>query len=200
MRLTYDWETTGLANFKAPPEDPSQPRGVQLGALLKDDDGNVVSEINLIVKPEGFTIPEAAANVHGITTEKALKYGLSIKGVLKLFIALVKMSDLLVGHNQTYDDLVMRGELIRAGFTDDLALFQSKPRYCTMQASTDILKIPGKYGKSKWPNLQEAHKHFFGVGFDGAHDASADVRATDHVYEGIQAYLAKLREPAVSTV
>lgn len=47
---------------------------------------------------------------------------------------------------------------------------------CTMQASTNLCKIPGPYG-FKYPTLQELHKHLFEVGFDGAHDAMVDVLA-----------------------
>ncbi len=182
MRLTFDTETSGKCQFKLPPNHPTQPRIVQLGALLKDSENHVVAEINLLVKPVGFTIPDEAAAIHGITTEKALRYGLKIETVIKLFIQLVKMSDLIVAHNIAYDDLLVKGELMRAGYLDDLALFSSKPSYCTMQKTTDICKLPGKFGSYKWPQLQEAYKHFFGAAFEGSHDAMADVKACDRVY------------------
>ncbi len=185
MRLTFDCETTGIGNWKLPPDHPSQPRIVQLGILLKDDQNKIVAEINVMVKPVGFVIPDEAAAIHGITTEKALKYGLKIETVMKLFMQFVKMSDLLVGFNIAYDDLCVKGEMMRAGFTEDLALYVSKKQYCCMQVSTDLCKIPGKYGKYKWPQLQEAYRHFFGEMFDGAHSAFADVLATDRVYEHI---------------
>lgn len=38
------------------------------------------------------------------------------------------------------------------------------------------------FGGYKNPNLQEAYKHFFGVEFEGAHDAMADVRACRDVF------------------
>jgi hypothetical protein len=48
---------------------------------------------------------------------------------------------------------------------------------CTKQLSTEYCNLPGKYaGKPKWPTLQELHTHLFGKGFDGAHDALADVQ------------------------
>lgn len=185
MRLTFDTETTGKSDFKAAPDASHQPRIVQLGAILKDDSNHVVAEINLLVRPNGWTIPDEAAEIHGITTEQATRYGLKIETVIKLFMQLVKMCDLTVAHNSAFDELMVAGELMRAGFTEDLALFRSKSHYCTMQASTDLCKLPdmfGRPGKYKWPQLQEAHKHFFGVGFEGAHDAMADVRACDRVY------------------
>lgn len=186
MRLTFDTETTGIANFKLPPNHPSQPRVIQLGAILKDDHNHVVAELNLLVKPVGFTIPDEAAAIHRITTEQALKYGLKIETVIKLFMQLVRMADLLVGFNIAYDDLLVKNELMRAGFTEDLAVYAGKRQYCAMQAATEVCKIPGRFGKYKWPKLQEAHKHLFGVEFEAAHDAMADVRATDRVYVALQ--------------
>lgn len=32
---------------------------------------------------------------------------------------------------------------------------------CPMLVSTDILKLPGKFGKFKWPKVEEAFSHFF---------------------------------------
>lgn len=55
-------------------------------------------------------------------------------------------------------------------------------KFCTMKAMTPVCKLHGNYGDFKWPKLQEAHKHAFGVEFDGAHDALADVRACARVY------------------
>jgi hypothetical protein len=46
-----------------------------------------------------------------------------------------------------------------------------------MELSTEILKLPNPRGGYKWPNLTELHTYLFGKGFDGAHDAMADVKA-----------------------
>lgn len=58
-----------------------------------------------------------------------------------------------------------------------------------MRDATDLVQCPptermvakGMKG-FKSPNLQEAYKHFFGVEFEGAHDAMADVRACKDVF------------------
>ena len=46
-----------------------------------------------------------------------------------------------------------------------------------MQRSTDFCAIDGQYGY-KWPKLFELHQKLFGVGFEEAHDAGVDIRAT----------------------
>jgi DNA polymerase III epsilon subunit-like protein len=54
--------------------------------------------------------------------------------------------------------------------------------YCTMKETTNICKLPGNYGKFKWPKLTEAHQHFFGIPVEGAHDAMTDVRACKRIF------------------
>lgn len=179
--LFFDTETTGLPDFKKPAEDPSQPHIVQLGAILYDDDPRVVSEINLLVRPDGWTIPAEASGVHGITQEKAEKFGLPLATVMLLFLDLCRRADLLVAHNYSFDAKMVRREFHHLAIPSHAEEFRKRQSYCTMAASTDLCKLPGKYGY-KWPKMQEAHVHFFGKEFDGAHDAMADVRACAAVY------------------
>lgn len=180
--LVFDTETTGLPAFNLPAEDPCQPHIVQLGAILYGPDRRVLSELNLLVKPEGWTIPADASKVHGITTEIADRYGLKLASVIGLFGALAERAELLVAHNYSFDDKMVRRSFHHLGTADKAEAFRARPSYCTMRSSTDILKLPGKYSSFKWPNLQEAHTHFLGKPFEGAHDAMADVRACASVY------------------
>lgn len=183
MKLFFDTETTGMANFKESPDSRCQPRLVQLGALLVDANNNELITVNMIVKPDGFEIPKEASNIHGISTEKANEIGVSLESVMKIFIQLRSMSDTIIGHNLNYDVFVMRGEWMRLGLSYDDS---EKDQFCTMQASTNICKIPGKYGKFKWPKLVEVYNFAFGKEFVGAHDAMADIRATKDVYNWLQ--------------
>ena len=60
--LFFDTETTGLPLFKEPSEHPDQPHLVQLAASLVDlDTRAVLSSIDVIVKPDGWTIPDEPA-------------------------------------------------------------------------------------------------------------------------------------------
>jgi DNA polymerase III subunit epsilon len=186
MKLFFDTETTGKADFRAPPDAPHQPRLVQLGALLTDDDGNEVSSVNLIIKPDGFEIPDGAASVHGITTQTAIERGIAIEAVLPVFAQLVSRADIVIAHNIEFDTFVMTGEFLRRDY--DETPFDGAAFFCTMRAMTPICKLPNMNGYSdfKWPKLQEAHKHCFGVEFESAHDAMADVRACARVYFWLQ--------------
>ena len=80
-----------------------------------------------------------------------------------------------------FDIRIMANTYLRSGFPIDS--LQVPKRICTMQASTDVLKLPGKFaGKHKWPTLDEAYRHLVDpAGFDGAHDALVDTKACAEV-------------------
>lgn len=181
MKLFFDTETTGKCNFKRGPSDPSQPRIVQLAALLCDDAGREDNFLNVIIKPEGWSIPQEAAGIHGITTERALADGITMADALERFAELIAETDIVIAHNVDFDALVVSSEFIRDGGRFSLP----SKRFCTMKATTHICKLPGMHGY-KWPKLSEAYRHFFGVDLEGAHDALSDVRACARIYFAIQ--------------
>ena len=178
IRLYYDTETTGLTPKRNRTVD-NMPRIVQLAAALIDDDDGEIASLNTVIQPDGWEVPTAASDVHGITTEKAHKYGIPIMAALLVFSTFCKVADQAVAHNEAYDTPVIDFECQR--MNKPCRLYDID-RFCTMKATTDILKIPGPYG-FKWPKLQEAHKFFFGFEFEDAHDALADVRACAKVHK-----------------
>lgn len=183
--LFWDTETSGLPDQSIAPSWEGQPHICQLGAILTDDQGKVKAEMNLLVKPVGWTIPKVASDIHGISQADAEKYGLSIKGVLTVFARLASMAEVLVAHNLPFDLFMLEIECERAGVRMDLPPTQA----CTMAESSPILQIPPtaamlRSGRTNYknPNLQEAYRHFFGRNFEGAHDAMADVRACKEIF------------------
>ena len=175
MYLFFDTETTGLPKAWGAPltKLSNWPRMVQLAWLLYDENQSLISEENHIIKPEGFTIPADASNVHGITTEKALESGEHLEGVLHEFSESISESELIIAHNMDFDEKIVGAEFLRSGV--ESALFD-KPRFCTMKTTTGICRIPGPYGY-KWPKLSELHYHLFNKDFEDAHDAAVDVKA-----------------------
>jgi len=141
--------------------------------LVTDDAGTEMECGEHIVKPDGFTIPERAAQIHGITTEIALQQGVDIRTVLEAVVAGIHRAVTLVAHNIQFDEKIVGSELIRAGFRNYV---EEKRRLCTMLSSTDYCGLPGPYGY-KWPTLADLHTRLFREGFTGAHRALADVRA-----------------------
>jgi len=185
MNLVVDTETTGKADFKAPPEAEHQPRIVQLGALLEDDNGKEVASINLIVSPDGFEISDEVAAIHGIDQVKAVCYGVAIRRVMLLFADLWACADKVVAHNIDFDLFMLDIEYSRLKLPK---WGEERPCYCTMKLMTNICQLPLKYAPRsgekewKWPNMQEAHQKACGCNFDGGHDAMADVRACGRVF------------------
>jgi DNA polymerase-3 subunit epsilon len=176
MYLFFDTETTGLPNnWNAPVTDlRNWPRLVQLAYLLYDKNGNMLEEGNHIIKPDGFIIPIDASRIHGITTERANQDGKSILTTLQGFHKLITQSDYLVAHNMKFDEKIVGAEFLRNNMQNSVLL---KNRICTMESTTDFCAIAGNYGY-KWPKLTELHYKLFNSNFDGAHDASVDIRIT----------------------
>ncbi|MCF6242534.1 MAG: 3'-5' exonuclease [Bacteroidales bacterium] len=174
--LLFDTETTGLPkNWKAPVTDVNNwPRMVQIAWLMFNENGKVIDQQDYIVKPEGYIIPDEAAKVHGITTEKAIAEGKDITEVLQKFAEAIAETDFIVAHNISFDEKIVGAEFVRKKFRTK---WFSKKQICTMKASTNYCKIPGNYGY-KWPNLTELHTKLFGHGFEEAHNAAADISAT----------------------
>lgn len=174
--LFFDTETTGVPqDYNAPASNTGNwPRLVQLGWILTDGTGVIISSGNEIVKPEGFVIPSDASHVHGITTEIALRDGKPLRQVIQSFLKDSNGAKCFVGHNVSFDQRVVGAELYRLGIADTISTAKSLD---TMKAATDYCKIPGTYGY-KWPKLIELHRKLFGCDFEDAHDAMADITAT----------------------
>lgn len=63
------------------------------------------------------------------------------------------------------------------GFMEHRGFVFPKKLDCPMKLSTDICRIPNKNGYAgfKWPNFEEAHKHFFGeTGYVEQHRGADD--------------------------
>ena len=183
----FDTETSGIPRWDLPADDPSQPHIVELAAILCDDQtAGVIGKYTEIVKPDGWTIPEGAAKVHGITTERAVAEGRPIAEVLDAFDALLARAQLLVAFNLRFDDKLLRGARRRLGRPDG---FGTIPVFCCMKGATPLCKIKPtkkmrdvKYFDYKTPRLSEAVKILLGRDHLGAHGAMADALATKDIY------------------
>jgi DNA polymerase III epsilon subunit-like protein len=187
--LCFDTETTGLPkDYRAPITDVDNwPRLAELGFILVED-GQTIETLHAIVKPDGFEIPEAAAEVHGITQERALEEGSPIAVVMQEFKKAIDQADLIVGHNISFDRKIVGAEFMRLDFEE--CPLHGKPRICTMHTTTNFVKAPKKPNKKtgrvpkgyKWPTLQELYVKCFGKDFENAHNAMADIEATVRCY------------------
>ncbi len=175
MYLFFDTETSGLPrDWSAPASDVDNwPRLVQIAWLCCDVDGSTTAVREYLIKPRGFSISRQATQLHGITTARARREGVDLVPVLVEFAEAASAASTIVGHNLGFDVKVTQAEWIRAGLADAMA---DKELCCTMKASTDHCRLPGRYGY-KWPTLDELHRTLFREGFSGAHGALADTEA-----------------------
>lgn len=184
--LFYDLETTGFIDGRYPLHDPHQPRIVQLGAVLDDDERNEIMRLDVIIALKD-EIPAKAAEIHGITTQISQALGVNEINAIDMFLDMLDVSDLIVGQNIIdYDNKVMTANVRRLHEDESADPFENKQFFDTMVAAKPICKIPGKQGGFKKPNLTEIHKHFFGEGFAKAHSAISDVMACRRCFYALQ--------------
>ncbi|WP_299202484.1 3'-5' exonuclease [uncultured Amphritea sp.] len=180
--LFFDTETTGLPNWKEPSDSECQPHAVQIGAVLADEDTREIIEVlDVIIKPDGWTIPEEVSDIHGITTEIALEKGIPEADALQKFMSLYSKANLRVAHNTTFDNRIIRIGLKR--FLPDLVSdeeWKDRERYyCTLMNARK--QMGGKSGHT----LTECYAHYTGKELQDAHAALADAKACMEVYWAI---------------
>jgi DNA polymerase III epsilon subunit-like protein len=173
MYLFFDTETTGLSR--------NSDHVVQVAWILADEHGRVESEECHVIRPQGFSIPWQAAEIHGITTAIAEKLGKPLHYVLKQLSADAEMASVIVAHNLSFDLNILQNDY------DHIHLpfpFHGKTQVCTMRLSTTWCRLPKLNGGTgfKWPKLEELHYRLFGKAFDNAHDALSDTRACMRCY------------------
>lgn len=189
----FDTETTGLPLFKEPSDHPDQPHIVQLGAVLVDmDTRKTISTLDVIVKPDGWTIPDAVAAIHGITTEHALAVGVPEALAVEMLLEMAKGRP-RVAHNEQFDARIVRIACKRFFDESTVEEWANGFRQCTQILATPILKLPptekmlkAGFNKHKSANLSEAYEFFTGKKLENAHSALADVLACRDVFFAIQ--------------
>jgi len=187
--VSYDTETTGLPNWKVPSDDVSQPHLVQIGAVVSNaKTREIVGGMDVIIKPDGWVIPDEVVEVHGITTDIALEKGIPETDAIKMLLELCEGAE-RVAHNRTFDQRIIRIGLNRYGFGEDVmdTLGEKENHHDTMLLAKPIMKLEpkGRYGH-KNPKLEEAYKFFTGEELENAHTALADASACMEVFWGVQ--------------
>jgi len=185
MQLFFDTETSGKFDFKSDYKDASQPWVCQVALVLSTEE-KIFSKIMFLIKSEGREITKGAQNVHNITIDECNRYGISEPTACYIIIETLLNSDLLVAHNVSFDKAMICNLLYRNDFKPEAEFFMSYDQYCTMEASTNLVKLPGRYGRFKWPTLEELSYFLFKKKIEGAHDALVDTLVMRDCYYEIQ--------------
>jgi len=167
----FDLETTGI--------DVETSRIVSATVAVLDAAGDVTERIDWLLDP-GVEIPTQATNVHGITTEHAVRHGREASaGVAEIVAALRSHLDRglpLVAYNAPYDLTLLNRESIRHGVDP---LVSPSPVIDPLV----IDKAVDKYRKGK--RTLEVTSAFYGVSLADAHDSGADAIAAGRVAQAI---------------
>lgn len=204
--LLFDTETSGFINKKLAADHPEQAWCIQVGAILADEQEEL-EHLNLIVQPNGRTCHPMAEKVHGISVEYAEENGLPELEVTEQFGKMMRKADIIVCHNFDFDWQYVRHMMERNidNLSDEArsAFYLDLPSFCTMKdkAVKKFVGAKNKNNQLKWPKLIELfervanayeakhgepweHASFFSD--DNAHDAFADISATNKCFWELQ--------------
>ena len=188
--IIIDTETTGLFNRNANPENYELFNGariVEIAWEIRKHNGELINRESYIIKPNGFTIPDSAIAIHGITNAMANENGHSIQEVFDRLNNLLTDVSTIVAHNFSYDNAIILSELYRLNDqSDGLNIYNSiiynwlmKEHKCTMMMSTGIMGP----GTCKWYKLIDLYKICFNEEPTGTlHRAAADVEICSKIY------------------
>lgn len=186
----YDTETSGLPDFRQPSEAPHQPHVVQFaGCLVDTATRRTIASIDVIAKPDGWTIPAEVAAVHGITTEHAHDVGVPEREIFAMVLSLWDRADQRVAHNEEFDARIVRIGLMRFADLATADRWKQGRAECTANMATPICKMPptarmvkAGFNNFKKPKLSEAHQILLGQPLENAHSALADVEGCMRIY------------------
>ena len=168
----FDLETTGL--------DLREARIVTACAVKIDQDGQIVGPNQEWLADPGIEIPEAASNVHGVTTEIARANGRAAKEVVSELLETLRdffeRGIPVVAFNAPYDFTILHYEALRHGLDP---IHEPKPVIDPMVLD----KYVDTYRSGK--RTLEVASRIYGVQLQDAHNATADAVAAGRVAQAI---------------
>jgi len=182
MELFFDTETSGFINKNLPADHSDQAWIMQLAFILSNE-RKIFTEFSTLVTAGGRSCSPGAQKIHQISTEECNMGGMSENSLFNIVARIFfDPNILLVAHNWTFDIEMLSQYVERNDCKTEADILRYIPHFCTMQNSTNLCKLPGRFGKFKWPKLTELYRYLFNEEFEGAHDALADVKATRRCY------------------
>lgn len=145
LNIFLDVETTGL--------DKSYNQIAQLSYIIADSDMNIINAKNFFLYVDCEVDPGSSA-ITGLTKDKlvALSGGTKFKDIANE-VAFDLRDNTIICHNSKFDMGFIRKEFSSIGV--EFNEFAPDEVLCTMDHYTDVLRIPGYYGRYKWPKLVE---------------------------------------------
>lgn len=180
MEVFIDVETSGFISKKLPADHPDQAWIMQLAFILSSEK-IICTEFSTLIIAETRTCHPRAQAVHGISVEDCNIGGMPESGMLDTLLHGLYSAKIIIAHN-IYFDLEFIIQYLKRNGHSNIDELKKTPLFCTMKSSTNLCRLPGRYGNYKKPKLAELYEFLFDEGFEGAHDALADVRALRRCY------------------
>lgn len=177
--IVFDTETDAIGLFRPPTQTL-----IQLAWIVLDSRLDPLKEKCSFVK--GATTLGA---FHKIITMQNVNEGETAESVLSEFIKdvveIAHNGGCLVAHNIEFDVgiLLLAGE--RAG-VDMMEMLRVR-KFCTQKQTTEFCgKLPKRKGSFSFPTLADLHMKLFEMGFENAHDALGDTKATARCFRELE--------------
>lgn len=195
MDLLFDTETTGLPSKGADITHSDFPHIVQIACAHRErSSGRILSAAKWLLFPEHpFIISPEATKVHGIDKNLVDLCGIKASRGLAMFRIMANLCERIVAFNMPFDWSLISALAYRSNI--GVESLPKLPRFCAMEAAKPLCAIPptermikaGFGSQFKSPSLQEAYRLLVDpVGFDGAHDAFADLVAMNKVLNKLE--------------
>ncbi len=179
--LVFDTETTGVP-IHPHAQMSAQPRILEWGGALVDEEGNILKELNLLINP--VVIPSnlpprsnlidkaKILKITGIDTDDLADYD-TFPEVADQIRPFFEEADQLIAHNLPFDKGMMELDLKRAEIVD---WPWPETQICTVQEHVEEF---GRFLK-----LTELYEHYTGTPLAQTHRALDDVHALIEVCKG----------------
>jgi DNA polymerase-3 subunit epsilon len=176
-----NWERLGVFDLETTGLDVTKSRIVTAFVGVLDPSGELIESSAWIADP-GIEIPEAAANVHGFTTERARAEGRPAAEVVSEIVErlreLFAEGTPVVAYNASYDFSLLHHDAIRNGVAP---LDTPKP-------IVDPLLIDKQVDTyRKGSRTLQAACDLYGIDLGSAHDSEADSVGAGRVFTALQA-------------
>ena len=176
--LVFDTETTGLPIKDEFNKEPSiydfnkWPYIIQISYILYDLSTNETIIKNSYIKIDNsIVIPPESFEIHKLTHDFLNTNGINIITALREYNQLLKISDVIVGHNISFDKRLIFVECLRHNIPQYFTCFKGKEKikkveFCTMRKTIkhcNFIRISKKTNKPylKTPSLSELYLHLF---------------------------------------
>lgn len=169
-------ETTGIPKLSKKPSDPSQPRIMQLAALLLDKARRERAMMCALIRPEGWVSSADAAAAHGIDQRICENYGIRAHAALATFMDMVRSAREIAAFNLSFHSFMVDIELDRLKSDPETWRRSGMKRTCVQAVASNIANS----GKSM--KLEAAHEAMVERPYTLRTDLLDDVRAIARIH------------------